>query len=123
MVEIAGGVDCFGDAAKASFRISMEEFVAAAPEIIVVMVCGYDAKRALREMRAASLPGGWRGIPAVANGALFATDANSYFSRPGPRLVEGIALLASLFHPELGVEDVPGDGWQRVSAAEFRAAV
>src|SRR3984957_9394073 len=56
MVEIAGGVDCFGDVAKASFRISMEEFAAAAPEIIVVMVCGYDVKRALREMRGAGLP-------------------------------------------------------------------
>jgi len=69
--------------------------------VIVVMPCGYDSARAARECNPARFPESWNLLPAVRQGRIFAVDANAYFSRPGPRLADGVALLARLIHPDL----------------------
>lgn len=101
MVERAGGTDVMGRAGEPSFRATAEEIAATNPEIIVVMPCGYSAKRIVAEFDRARLPARWQGFPAIRERRIFAVDANSYFSRPGPRLADGVELLAHLFHPEL----------------------
>lgn len=99
MVALAGGEDVFGEIGRASFRVTMPQVVATAPEIIVVSPCGYDAKQAAEEYRKISWPGEWFEIPAVKNQRVYAFEANSYASRPGPRLAMGVEALAKIFHP------------------------
>ncbi|MFZ0635493.1 MAG: cobalamin-binding protein [Candidatus Acidiferrales bacterium] len=122
MVGCAGGCDVIGIPGKPSFRITMEQLIAAKPEVVVVMVCGYDVARAVREFRAAPPPRGWSELPAVQNGAVFAADANSYFSRPGPRLIDGIAILARMFHPALNIADIPARSYEPLMLGRARAA-
>src|SRR5215210_3272876 len=101
MIGIAGGEELFARPGEPSARLAWEEVFEAAPEALVLMPCGFDADRAVEEARR-MLPGlpGWDDLPAVREGRVWAVDANSYFSRPGPRLVEGVETLARLLHPE-----------------------
>jgi iron complex transport system substrate-binding protein len=87
MVELAGGVDVLGKAGEPSFATTWERVAAAQPELIVVAPCGFDAVRAEREASHFSLP-----APHVC------VDANAYFSRPAPRIAEGVAQLAAIIH-------------------------
>ena len=100
MVTKAGGEDVLGRAGEPSFRVSSEDIEKAQPEVIVVMPCGYDVARTVSEFTPEKLPENWKDLPAVRERRIFAVDANSYFSRPGPRLSDGVAILAHLFHPE-----------------------
>lgn len=101
MVAKAGGVDVLGRIRQPSYRVAAEEILSARADVIVVMPCGYNATRAAAECDASKFPAGWRDLPAVRNHRVFAVDANAYFSRPGPRLADGVELLAHLIHPEL----------------------
>ena len=98
MVERAGGLDVLGRAGDPSFRVEWEAVVAARPDVIVVMPCGYSLELAVAEFRALVLPVGWEDLPAVRNGNVFVVEASAYFSRPGPRLAEGVAILADAIH-------------------------
>jgi iron complex transport system substrate-binding protein len=98
MVARAGGIDALGHAEKPSFRVEWEAIVAADPEVIVVMPCGYSLEQVATEFRDAALPEGWHDTPAVRNGCVFLVEASGYFSRPGPRLAAGVAILADAFH-------------------------
>lgn len=99
MVRLAGGEELFAKEGKPSGRITWGDVFEAAPEVLALMPCGFDAARAAEEARV--LPGlpGWEDLPAVKNGRVWTVDANSYFSRPAPRLVEGVEILARLLHP------------------------
>jgi iron complex transport system substrate-binding protein len=99
MVAIAGGDDVLGRTGHPSFKVPADEVAQANADIILVMLCGYDAKRNAQEFNAAKIPENWQNLPAIRNRRIFAVDANSYFSRPGPRLADGVELLAHLFHP------------------------
>jgi iron complex transport system substrate-binding protein len=103
MIERAGGVDVFGNARKPSYRVSLQDIVEAAPEILLISPCGYDVEQARDEYRAMTFPDQWNAIPAVRNNRVYALAANSYFSRPGPRLITGIEALVMVFHPTLTV--------------------
>jgi iron complex transport system substrate-binding protein len=101
MVRLAGGVDVFGREGEPSFTVAWPDVLAARPEVIILMSCGYSAARNLERWQAAATPKGWSELPAVAAGRVYAVDANAFFSRSGPRLAAGVALLASLLHPEI----------------------
>ncbi len=101
MIALAGGEDIFGRVGKASFRVEMDEVIAAAPEVIIVSPCGYNAEQARKEYCAVNWAPEWLAIPAVKNGHMYAFEANSYASRPGPRLVTGVEALAKIFHPTI----------------------
>jgi iron complex transport system substrate-binding protein len=103
MIELAGGHDVLGRVHTPSFRVTLEDIVAAAPEIILVSPCGYSAEQGRNEYLAMTHSDEWNAIPAVQNGRVYALEANSYFSRPGPRLITGIEALAGVFHPGLRV--------------------
>ena len=95
----AGGTDMLGTAGARSRVVLWAEVVAAQPEVLVVMPCGFDATRAVTEADALIGRPGWSTLRAVAGGEAYAVDGNAYFSRPGPRVVDGVELLASLLHP------------------------
>ena len=101
MVSHAGGEDIFGRLREPSFRVTAEEIAESRADVIVVMPCGYNSARATEEHNRAPFPEIWNQLPAVREGRVFAVDANAYFSRPGPRLADGVALLAHLLHPDL----------------------
>lgn len=96
LIEYAGGLDLLGLPGERSEQVMWEDVAAASPEVIVAMPCGYDAETAYREaeMHAEQL---------AATGArrVVAVDGGAYFSRPGPRLVDGLELLAHVLHPDL----------------------
>jgi len=103
MIHIAGGVDALGKVRTPSFRVHLQDIVEAEPEILLIAPCGYSAQRARDEYLSIDLPEQWNAMPAVRNGRVYGLEANSYFSRPGPRLVTGIEALAKLFHPAIEV--------------------
>ena len=103
MIHRAGGEDVFGRARTPSFRIHLQDVVKAEPEILLIAPCGYSAEQARNEYRSIGFPDQWNAIPAVRNGRVYALEANSYFSRPGPRLITGIEALSKLFHPAIEV--------------------
>jgi iron complex transport system substrate-binding protein len=99
MVRLAGGVDVLGREGAPSFSIRWQDAIAERPAVVVLMSCGYNLERNINVWRSTKLPPGWDELPAVRNDRVYAVDANAYFSRPGPRLSEGVALLAALLHP------------------------
>ena len=103
MIELAGGRDVLGHKCTPSFRVTIEEVMDASPDVLLIAQCGYDAKRARDEYVAMTFPEEWNDVPAVRTGRVYAVDASSYFSRPGPRLVTGIEALAKLLHPAVEV--------------------
>ena len=105
MIELAGGEDATGASypGEPSQVVTWEEVAAGQPEVVIVMPCGYDAARASSEAlrHAAELAG-------LGAARVVAVDAAAYFSRPGPRLVDGLELLAHILHPDR-VPDAPGE--------------
>ncbi|HEY2328889.1 MAG TPA: ABC transporter substrate-binding protein [Verrucomicrobiae bacterium] len=113
MVELAGGFDALARKGTDSVRIAWADVLKWAPEILIFSPCGFNLEKALEQVSYLEALPGWDELPAVRSGQVYAVDANSYFARPGPRVVEGTELLAHLFHPELF-------GWNG-SADAFRA--
>jgi iron complex transport system substrate-binding protein len=99
-VALAGGHDVLGEPGARSHELTLADVTAADPDVIVLMPCGFDAERATAESHALTSESAWDALRAVRDGRVFAVDGNAFFSRPGPRVVDGIELLASLFHPE-----------------------
>lgn len=107
MVGIAGGTNLLGKAGEPSMRVTWREVADAMPEVIVFMPCGYYLEEAETEAgRLFALPD-FAGTPAARGHLVFAVDASSYFSRPGPRIVDGLEILAWAIHPEAFPEPDP----------------
>jgi iron complex transport system substrate-binding protein len=102
LIELAGGIDVLGFAGEDSEESTWAAVSAAAPEVVVVMPCGYDAPRSHQEARAHA-----EALARVGARRIVAVDAAAYFSRPGPRLVDGLELMAHILHPDL-VTEAPG---------------
>jgi iron complex transport system substrate-binding protein len=106
MIAIAGGDDALGRPASRSRTASWEELERAGADVVVAMPCGYDAERSALEAQAYE-----RELSRLGANLIVAIDAAAYFSRPGPRLVTGVELLAHALHPELVAKpDLPGPG-------------
>lgn len=98
MVTRAGGIDVLGHAGKPSFRVDWDTVLATRPEVIFIMPCGYSLAAAEAEFRSLPLPEKWNDLPAVQDGRVYVVEASGYFSRPGPRLVTGLQVLADAIH-------------------------
>ncbi len=114
LVELAGGVNLFGEAGKHSPWMTWEQLVAADPDVIVLLPCGFDIFRTRRDLHVLTERPEWPHSKAVRAGRAFATDGNQFFNRPGPRLVESLEILAELLHPEAFSFRHEGSGWQRL---------
>lgn len=100
-VRLAGGDHAFGSAGSKSVTTTAEQIREYAPEVIVLIPCGYYKEDILRQLPQARLPEGFLDLPAVRREEVWAVDATSYFSRPGPRVVDGAEILARILHPAL----------------------
>jgi iron complex transport system substrate-binding protein len=101
MVEIAGGVDALARKGTDSVRIPWDDVLKWAPEVLIITPCGFNLDKVIEQTPQLFAYPGWSELPAVRANRVYAVDANSYFARPGPRVVDGTELLAHLIHPEL----------------------
>jgi iron complex transport system substrate-binding protein len=113
LVEMAGGVNLFGQAGKHSPWMSWEDLRAKDPDIIVALPCGFDLERTRQEMTALTRRPDWLALKAVRQGRVYVTDGNQFFNRPGPRLVESLEILAEIIHPEAFRFGHERAGWER----------
>lgn len=115
MVTVAGGGDGLGIAGEPSVQVTWEQVVDYAPDIVVLMPCGFGIDRTFRELEEIRFPDEWEMLPAVQRGNVFVVDGSSYFNRPGPRIVDGLEILAQIIHPELF------EGTRRKFSSVFKA--
>jgi iron complex transport system substrate-binding protein len=112
MVSAAGGTDVAGMSGEPSHRMRWPDVAALEPDVVVLAPCGFDLDRTLSEVVPLDLSAHLLGTPARQESRVFAVDANAMFSRPGPRVVDGVELLAHLLHP--GEYPDAGAPWSRV---------
>lgn len=112
LVTLAGGFDPLGRKGEPSLKIEWQSVLDAKPDVILLMPCGFDVRRAVKESTPLRNLNGWNDLPAVKTGNVYALNGSAYFSRPGPRLVNGLEILARIIRPEQA-------GW---SAAPTEAA-
>jgi iron complex transport system substrate-binding protein len=112
MVAAAGGTDVAGLPGEPSHRMRWTDVAGLDPEVVVLAPCGFDLDRTLSEVVPLDLSAHLLGTSARQESRVFAVDANGYFSRPGPRVVDGVELLASLLHPDAYPD--PGLPWSRI---------
>ena len=101
MIEMAGGVDALSREGADSVRIAWREILDWSPEVLIINPCGFNVSGAAAQVLQLFERPGWKDMPAVRNHRVYAVDANSYFARPGPRIVDGVELLGHLIHPGL----------------------
>jgi len=101
LVELAGGRDDLATLHRPSHRLEWSLVIEFAPEVIVLTCCGFSLERVIKEGGVLAQLPGVAGLPAAKSGRIFATDGSSYFSRPGPRIVDSLEILAHLIHPDL----------------------
>ncbi len=104
----AGGADVLGQPGRKSERVTWEAIAATAPDVALLLPCGLSLDEVVGEAAALAERPEWRSLPAVANGAVWALDANAWFSRPGPRLLDGIEALRAILANPTGDHPVPG---------------
>ncbi len=121
MVELAGGVNCFGTQEQGSFRLEWPEIVASQPDVIMVMPCGFNVTRALEDVALLAQQEEWAALPAVQQRQVYVLNANAYTSRSGPRLVNGLEIFAEILHPECGTGIIPESDALRLSAEQLQA--
>jgi len=112
MVAVAGGIDVAGLSGERSYRLQWSDVARLRPDVVVLAPCGFDLDRTLAETAPLELAGHLLGTPAREESRVFAVDADALFSRPGPRVVDGVELLAFLLHPAAYGD--PGYPWSRV---------
>ena len=100
MVEMAGGINGISIPDKPSRRMGIDEVVKFDPDIVVLMPCGFGIPRIHEEYVSLAASKEWRSLHAVHNNQVYAVDANSYFSKPSPRTITGLEILAKIIHPE-----------------------
>lgn len=114
LVATAGGKDIFGEAGKHAPWLEPAKLFDANPDVIVFMPCGFGLERSAKEADLLLQTPEWQSLSAVKAGHVYATDGNSYFNRPGPRLIESAEILAEIFHPNLFVSSREGTAWRRL---------
>lgn len=117
MVEYAGGENGLSAAGQQSRRMDIDEIAKFNPDVIVMMPCGYGIERTRKEMKVLKGNVKWESLRAVKKGAVYAVEAGSYFSKPGPRTVTGLEILAKIVHPEASKKiRVPAKSYKKVTA-------
>jgi iron complex transport system substrate-binding protein len=119
-VQRAGGWDLLGQLGEKSVQTTWDAVREVEPEQLMLMPCGFDAARTAREYERMQKPDWFDELSAVRRGELFALDGSGYFSRPGPRVIDGIALLAELMDPEGFVDVAPPEAWIPIGPAYLR---
>ena len=111
----AGGWDLLGDAGSRSLETTWDAVLDVDPEMLVLMPCGFHLRETVDEWARTPRPPFWDDIAAVRRGQVFAVDGSAYFSRPGPRVIDGIEMLAEIFDPDTFIETSPLGSWTPLS--------
>jgi len=110
----AGGWDLLGEPGESSVETTWSAVTAVDPEMLLLMPCGLHLHETVREYEQLLRPPGWDAVDAVQRGQIIAVDGSAFFSRPGPRVIDGIELLAELFDPEGFIDAAPPGSWTPV---------
>lgn len=116
LVALAGGRDLLGVAGEHSPRLEWQTLLAADPEVIIFMPCGFDLQRTRQEASTLTHRAEWQNLQAAQMGKVYVTDGNQYFNRPGPRLVDSLEILAEILHPNRCHFGYQGTGWEQLPA-------
>lgn len=116
MIQIVGAYDGLGKIGEHSLPVEWRVVRDYAPDVLLIIPCGYKLDQTLIELPTLQNLPGWREVPAVRQGQVYAVDGNAYFNRPGPRIVDSLEILAALIHPDLFGDYLPeaGQAYQRV---------
>lgn len=115
MVELVDGINGIAKMGEMSKIISIDDIVEFDPDKIVIMPCGFDIEKTCKEVMDLNKDKKWSSLKAVRTQETYVVDANSYFSKPSPRIVTGIEILAKILHPDLfeGLK-IPSDGYRKL---------
>jgi iron complex transport system substrate-binding protein len=119
LVQLAGGINLFGTIGQHSPWLQWEELVAANPDVIVIMPCGFDLDRTHQESLQLLQHPQWLNLQAVQTDRVYVTDGNQYFNRPGPRLVNSLEILAEILHPDRFQFGYAGTAYRKFAANPF----
>lgn len=119
LVDFAGGRDDLAKDRWPSRSIDWQRVVEFSPEVIVLTCCGFELQRCMQEGEILARYVGALDLPAAKNGRVYATDGSAYFSRPGPRIVESLEILAHLIHPEIFAAPALPDAFARIDLAHM----
>ena len=122
MVRLAGGRDGLGREGLPSSQVSWDHIADYNPEVAVLMPCGFSLERTVEEMGRTLLPKQWHNLAAVRSNRVYAVDGSSYFNRPGPRIIDGLEILAEIIHPELFPRSKPPKAWRHLETARPEGA-
>ena len=114
LVEMAGGVNLFGEPDLHSPRLTWEEVQDSDPDVIICLPCGFSIERGKQDLPILRAKPGWNDLRAVREGRVYLTDGHQYFNRPGPRLVDSLEILTEILHPDYFHFGHEGVGWQRL---------
>jgi iron complex transport system substrate-binding protein len=114
MVRLAAGHDELALAGAPSSQVVWSRTADYDPEIVVLMPCGFTLERTVEEFAHVDFPVEWRRLSAVREGRVYAVNGSAYFNRPGPRIVEGLEILAEIIHPEVFPRTSPPEAWRRL---------
>ena len=114
LIDMAGGVNLFGEVGKHSGYITWQELEQSDPDVIVISPCGFDVERTGQEMHWLADRPAWHGLRAVRQGRVYLADGNLYFNRPGPSLVETLEILAEMLHPAIFQATYEGAAWKKL---------
>lgn len=121
VITLAGGLPVTGAQGEDATTMEPDELTAAAPDVVVVAQCGFGLERSVEEARKLRWPAEWAGLPAFRNSQIFVVDGNAYFSRPGPRIVESLEIMAEILHPGLFPGLAPVGSFLRLESGVLHA--
>ena len=103
LIEMAGGIDCLGNKHRPSEKTLWDDVLEVQPEVMFIACCGFPVERAMNDLPILQANEGWEDLPCVNNKRVYLSDGNSYFNRPGPRLVDSLEIIANALHPEVHI--------------------
>ena len=103
LIEMAGGIDCLGNKHQPSQTTLWERITEAQPDVMFVACCGFSMERAIKDLPILQANEGWEDLPCVKRNQVYFSDGNSYFNRPGPRLVDSLEIIANALHPDVHI--------------------
>ena len=103
LIEMAGGIDCLGNKRQSSKTTLWERIIEAQPDVMFVACCGFSMERAIKDLPILQANEGWEDMPCVKRNRVYFSDGNSFFNRPGPRLVDSLEIIANALHPDVHI--------------------
>jgi len=103
LIEMAGGIDCLGNKHRPSETTLWGDVLEAQPDVMFIACCGFSMERAAKDIPILQSNEGWKDLPCVKNKRVYLSDGNSYFNRPGPRLVDSLEIIANALHPDVHI--------------------